>query len=54
MKLRYHDNRLKEAYDTETAMSIPWDSEKNQPLDIDGEIGRLWKEAGSPKPEPPP
>lgn len=28
---------------------IPWDTTKDQPLDIDGLSGRLWRDDGSPK-----
>src|SRR5213596_2366731 len=31
---------------------VPWDADNNQPLDINGHAGRLWKYAGSPTPDP--
>ncbi len=31
--------------------NIPWDPELNQPLDVDGYVGRLWIAAGSPIPQ---
>ena len=32
--------------------TVPWDPVNNQPLDIDGHAGRLWRDAGSPIPSP--
>lgn len=31
--------------------TIPWDPELNQPLDADGYVARLWRDAGSPIPQ---
>jgi len=52
MKLRYFRLDKREVYDDSVLMTIPWDPENDQPLDIDGEIGRIWEAAGRPKPAP--
>jgi hypothetical protein len=31
---------------------VPWNPQANQPLDIDGHAGRIWKQDGSPIPDP--
>jgi hypothetical protein len=46
-----HTSALRTA-DDDMFYSIPWSTDPVQPLDVDGELGRLWIEDGSPVPDP--